>query len=535
MATSVAVARNGRAAPSAAAGDAARPERRDVIEYGWRRSVITIAIVTATLLEIVDVTIVNVALPNIQGNFGANIEQSAWIGTGYIIANVVVIPITPWLQRRFGRRQYYAASIGLFLIASMMCGLSGTLGELIFWRVIQGLGGGGLISTSQAILRETYPSNEQGKAAGLFAMGVIVGPTIGPTLGGFITDQFSWRWAFFINVPIGLLAMFIILTMLRNPEKPQKLSIDGVGLALLAIGIGSLQYVLDQGQQKDWFDDGSIVFCTTTAVLGLISFVMWELREKRPIVDLSVLRYRSVAAGSILGVVLGISLYGSVLIIPQYVQSSLGFTATLSGELLIFRAAAVMLFTPLSAILLQRNLVDTRWQVALGFVLLGISNFMLAGVTTTTADFWTFLWPLALSGVGLAQIFVPLTVTVVGGVQPRDIPGAAAFFNLARQMGGSIAIAVLVTILARSNAIHHTELASRINLGSPAVQQYVQRSGGDVTQRVATNLGQLVTQQAAVLSFADTARFVAICSLLLAPMALILKRPKAAGVLPAGE
>ena len=528
MALQVAASRNG-----AAAGFAARPQARDVVEYGWRRSVITLGIVIATLLEIIDVTIVNVALPNIEGNFGASVEQAAWIGTGYIIANVVVIPITPWLQKRFGRRQYYAASIALFVVASIMCGLSTSLADLVVWRIIQGVGGGGLVSTSQAILRETYPRSEGGKAAGIFAMGVIVGPTIGPTLGGWITDQFSWRYAFFVNVPLGVIAFLIVAFLLRNPEKPQKLSLDYVGLGVLAVGIGCLQYVLDQGQQKDWFDDTSIVVCSFVAVVGLISFVAYEWRQKKPIVELHVLRYPSVAAGSMLGMVLGISLYGSVLILPQYVQSSLGFTATLSGELLVFRALAVMIFTPISAILLSRGLVDTRWQVAIGFTLLGISNFMLAGATTTNSGFWTFFWPLAVSGVGLAQIFVPLTVTVVGGVEPRDIPAAAAFFNLARQMGGSVAIAVLVTILSRSNAIHHTELASQINLHSPAVSIYAERGGGAGSAKVGQQLNQLVTQQAAVLAYADTARIVALSSLLLAPLAFILKRPKSAAMIAA--
>jgi DHA2 family multidrug resistance protein len=523
MASAVAASRNGTRF-SAAASDYAP---RSVIEYGWRRTAITLAIVTATLLEIVDVTIVNVALPNIQGNFGASIDQAAWIGTGYIIANVIVIPLTPWLQRRFGRRQYYAASILIFTAASIACGLSGSLEQLVFWRIVQGLGGGGLISTSQAILRETYPSSEQVKAAAVFSMGVIVGPTIGPTLGGIITDQLSWRWAFFINVVPGLIAAAIVLLMLKNPERPRKLQIDYVGLGLLAVGIGSLQYVLDQGQQKDWFDDSSIVTCAWLAGIGLISFVVWELTQRQPVVNLGVLRYRSVAAGSILGMVLGVSLYGSVLILPQYVQGSLGFTATLSGELLVFRAGAILLFTPLAAILASRGTIDPRFQVAAGFVLIGISNFMLAGVTTTGSDFWTFFWSLALSGIGLAQIFVPLTITVLGGVEQRDIPGAAAFFNLSRQIGGSIAIAALVTVLARENAIHHTELGSLIALSRTPVAAYVQQNGGASSHTLA-NLNLLVTQQAAVLAYADTARVVGLISLCLAPIALILRRPKQA-------
>ena len=519
MAVAVTASRNGAVARAGAArGDAG------VIEYGARRALITAAIITATLLEIVDVTIVNVALPNIQGNFGASVDQAAWIGTGYIIANVIVIPITPWLSMRFGRRQYYAASIALFTVASLMCGLSGSLNQLIFWRVVQGLGGGGLISTSQAILRETYPNSEQGKAAGIFAMGVIVGPTIGPTLGGLITDNFTWRWAFFINIPLGIMAMLLVMSFLRNPHKPQRLPLDYVGLGFLAVGIGSLQYVLDQGQQKDWFDDASIVGFSVLAVTGLIAFVVWELSRKRPIVDLHVLRYRSVAAGSILGMALGVSLYGSVLILPQFVQNSLGFTATLSGELLVMRAGAVMLLTPLAAALSTRGKIDPRLFIACGFILLGISNLMLANITTTDTGFWSFFWTLAISGFGLAQIFVPLTLSVLGNVAPKDIPAASAFFNLSRQIGGSIAIAVLITILVRSNATHHAELASAITLRSPAVFSYVQKHGGEVAS--AAGLNALVDQQAIVLAYADTARVTAAITFMLVPCVLLMRRPK---------
>jgi DHA2 family multidrug resistance protein len=504
---------------------------QSVVEYGWRRTLIVVAIVTATLLEIVDVTIVNVALPNIEGNFGANIDQAAWIGTGYIIANVIVIPITPWLQMRFGRKQYYAASIALFTVASMMCGLSSSLEELIFWRVVQGLGGGGLISTSQAILRETFPADKQGMAAGVFSMGVIVGPTIGPTLGGVITDQLSWRWAFFINLPTGLLALILVVALLRNPSRPLKMPLDYLGLGLLAIGIGSLQYVLDQGQQKDWFDDLSVIVCAWLAGLGLVAFLVREMRTRKPVVDLRVLRFRSVAAGSILGMLLGISLYGTVLILPQYVQGSLGFTATLSGELLIFRAGAIMLLTPLVAGLAARNKVDTRFFIACGFVLVGISNLMLAAVTTTEATFWTFFWPLAISGLGLAQLFVPLTLTVLGGIEQRDIPAAAAFFNLARQIGGSIAIAVLVTVLARGNAIHHNDLGAAVRLSRAPVAEYLNVHGGQSRQSSAIALNRIVSQQAAVLSYADTARLVGGVSIFLAPLAFILRRPRSRAVL----
>jgi len=303
-----------------------------VVEHGLRRVIISIAVITATLLEIIDVTIVNVSLPNIQGNFGIGVDLGAWIVTAYLIANVVVIPLNPWFAARFGRRQYFFGSIVIFTIASLMCGLSNSFGQLVFWRLIQGLGGGGLISTSQAILRDTYGIKEQGKAQGVFAMGVIVGPALGPVIGGWITDNWNWHWIFFINIPVGIIAATLIWNFLRNPAEPRYSKLDWVGLILLCVGLGSMQFVLENGQQYDWYDDARIRWFTFFSITGLAAFVWWTLRSKIPVVDLRVLRLRQVAAGSVLGAVLGVSLYGSIIILPQYLINSLGFTATLSAR-----------------------------------------------------------------------------------------------------------------------------------------------------------------------------------------------------------
>jgi len=500
-----------------------------VAEFGWRRAVVTLAVITATLLEIIDTTIVNVALPNIQGNFGVSVDQGAWVVTGYIIANVVVIPITPWLSERFGRRAYYLASILLFTFASVMCGLSGSFGELVFWRLIQGVGGGGLISTSQAILRDTYPRSEQGKAQGIFSLGVIVGPALGPVLGGMITDNLTWRWAFFINIPVGILAAIAVYLVLRNPMKPQKdKHLDWIGLGLLAMGLGSMQYVLDQGQQFDWLSDPNIRLFAIFAAAGILGFIVWTLRSKIPVVDLHVLRYREVAAGSLLGAALGVSLYGSVLILPQYVQNSLGFTATLSGETILVRALAIGILTPAAAILAMRGRVDARWQIFTGFVLLGLSNWMLAQVTTSDSSFWTFGAALIVSGIGLSQIFVPLSIAVLGSVPPKDVPAASAFFNLARQVGGSIATAVLVTVLVRGVTHHQAALGSDVTLHAQAVHQYLAAHGGEHARSALSNLANLVTQQAYVLSYADTSRLTALITLVLAPLVILMRRPRAA-------
>ncbi|HEY1681161.1 MAG TPA: DHA2 family efflux MFS transporter permease subunit [Candidatus Tumulicola sp.] len=504
-----------------------------VVEHGLRRAIVSVAVIAATLLEIIDTTIVNVALPNIQGNFGIAIDLSAWIVTGYIIANVVVIPITPWLALRFGRRQYFFWSIILFTFASLMCGFSHSFGQLVFWRIIQGLGGGGLIATSQAILRDTYTLREQGTAQGIFAMGVIVGPALGPVMGGWITDNFSWHWIFFINLPVGIVAATLIWNYLRNPVEPSYKKLDWVGLLLLAIGLGSMQYVLEQGQQYDWFDDGNIRLGTVTSIVGLAAFVWWTLRSKIPVVDLQVLRLRQVAAGSILGAVLGVSLYGSILVLPQYLQNSLGFTATLSGLTILVRAGAVMLFTPLTAALAGRGIVDVRISTAIGFVLLAVSNWMLAGVTTPESQFPTFIASLIISGIGLSQIFVPLSIAVLGGVPDKEVPATSAFFNLSRQIGGSVATAILVTILVRGFTVHQSELAGTQTLQHAPTAQYLQRHGQQVSKPALVALGGIVSSQAAVQSYADTSRWVAILTISLAPLVLLLNKPRLGG--PVGE
>lgn len=500
---------------------------RNVVEYGFRRTIVTFAVILATLLEIVDTTIVNVALPTIQGNVGANIEEGSLIVTGYIVANVVVIPMTPWLSERFGRRAYFFASILIFTLASMMCGLSHSLWQLVFWRIVQGAGGGGLISTSQAILRDSYPPEKQGLGSGIFALGAIVGPTIGPTLGGIITDNYSWRWVFFINIPLGIIAMILVSMFLRNPVDPHPKRVDGLGVALLAVGLGALQYVLDQGQQKDWFDDPLILGLALIAGACIFGFLAWELFfAKRPIVDLTVLRYRSVAAGSSLGLVLGVTLTASLVTLPQFAQGILGFTATLSGEMIFMRAAAVMLCTPLSVGLATNPNVDIRLLIAFGFFCTGVANIVQSQVTTSTATFMSFAPSMVIGGVGLAFTFVPLSLAVFSGVTQRDIPGASAFFNLARQLGGSVGTAVLVTIISRSIAINHTYLAQDIRLGREPIALYAHTHSKRDT---VTTLNQSVSIQATTLAYANASQLTGYTTLLVLPLVLLLKKRERQG------
>jgi DHA2 family multidrug resistance protein len=357
-------------------------------------------------------------------------------------------------------------------------------------------------------------------------MGVIVGPALGPVLGGWITDNFNWHWIFYINLPVGIVAGALIWFFLRNPSEPQNKRLDWIGLGLLAVGLGSMQYVLDQGQQYDWFDDANIRLFSVLAVAGLGAFVWWTLRSAIPVVDLRVLRLRQVAAGSVLGAVLGVSLYGSILVLPQYLQNSLGFTATLSGMTILVRAAAIMLFTPITAALAGRGTIDVRVSTALGFVLLAVSNWVLAGITTPQSDFGTFIFALILSGIGLSQIFVPLSIAVLGGVPDKEVPSTSAFFNLSRQVGGSIAAAVLVTLLVRATTAHQTELAGSQTLAHAPTATYLAQRGGENSVPALANLGSIVAGQAAVQAYADTSRWVAVITIALAPLVLLLNKPR---------
>jgi DHA2 family multidrug resistance protein len=480
-----------------------------------------VAVILAMILEILDITIVNVALPQIQGNLGVQIDEATYVVTAYIVANVVVVPLTPWLQARFGTRNYYVASILIFTSASAMCGLSGSFATLVLWRIIQGLGGGGLISSSQTILRSLFPPERQGTAQAFFAAGTIVGPTAGPILGGWITENASWQWCFLVNVPIGLLAAGLCATLLRN-ERPGKAGpLDTVGVALLVIGLGSLQYVLDQGERKDWFDDTTIRVLTCTAVIGLGAFVACMLHRTDPIVDLRVLRFRAVSTGSAIAAVLGLALFGSVLIIPQYTQTLLGFTPLGSGEILSTRAIAMALSLPIGVVLARK--VDPRWQISAGIVLLGVSGLMLANVTTSDTPAEAMYPALALSGVALAQIFIPLQLSIFAGLGPQDVPKAAAFFNLARQLGGGVATALLVTLLDHGTAGYRNILAGDATLASPQVAMLERRQGAAGTVRL---LSSLVDREAQALGYENVTRISGLITLLMAPLPLLLGRRK---------
>lgn len=491
----------------------------ELVEYGTRRWLIVVGVMSATLLQVLDATIVNVALPTIQGNMGANFDEGAWIVTGYIIAAVIVIPLTPWLQQLFGRRQYYVAAIVGFTITSALCGLSTSLGELVFFRVLQGLCGGGLIATGQAIMRDTFPARQLGLSQALTSIGAVIGPSIGPTLGGVLTDQLSWNWIFFINIVPGIISALLCASLLRNPRRSGRPSIDGIGLALMAMGLGCLQYVLDEGERYDWLNDQNILTTAIVSVCSLTAFVWWELRMVRnPIVDLRILIHnRKVAAGCLLAMTLALGLFGGVILAPQFQQNLLNFTATLSGLSILLRALGIMVMTPVTLILLSRFHVKPPILLGIGFIIVAIANINNGQVLTSNSDFDTFIFPLVFGGIGFGMLFVPLSVAVLSSVHGIETQKATSLLSLCQQLGGSISTAVLVTLLDRRGELHLNQLAGRINLNSPAVRIALDHKAS------AIQLSGLVNQQASVMAFADAFYVLGAITLLLTPLVLLLR------------
>ncbi len=508
--------------------DGVAPKRRDVTETGLRRILIVAGVMAAALMQTLDSTITNVALPNIQGNLGASQDEGTWIVTSYTIAAIIVIPLTPWLQNRFGRRNYFLASIIGFTIASIFCGASTQLVQLIIWRVVQGAFGGGLLATAQAILRDTFPPKQLGASQGIFAVGAIMGPALGPPLGGLLVDNASWNWVFDINIAPGLFASIVLFLLLKDPDRPVAGKIDVVGLILLAAGLGGLQYVLTEGEQNYWFADPTISIMSAVTVFSLIAFVLWEIYgTDAPVVDLRILRNRSVSAGSILALALGAAIFGSTYTLPQFTQGPLGFTPTLSGLLFILRALPILFLTPILVRLTGK--VDPRVFLGLGFVLIGIGNAMQALITTSDASFWNFAVPLVLSGLGSAMLFIPLSIAVLGATTPAEGPKAGAFVNLSTQLGGSLAVAALSIYLDRRQSFHAEILGGNATLGNPNVQQFL-------TTHSVGALSSLVNGQALIMAYADATLAISIVCVVCAPLIFIMRKPgKPAGPVEIGH
>jgi MFS transporter, DHA2 family, multidrug resistance protein len=442
-------------APAAAAPEVAPAEDRYKHKY-----LIAIAVTLAAVLELIDTSIVNVAIPHMMGNLGATIDEISWVSTGYIIANVIVIPMSGWLSAYFGRRRYLTGSIMLFVVASFMCGAATSLGGLVLWRVIQGLGGGALLSTAQSTLFESFPPEEAGIGQAMFGVGVMVGPTIGPTLGGWITDNYNWPWIFYINVPLGILAAIMVMAYVRNAAHQERANrIDVAGIILLALTVGSLQWMLERGERYDWFESR---FVTTLGVVAFVSGIglIWrELTAEEPIIDFSVLKSRQLATGVMFAAVLGLALYGGVFVLPIFLQSLHGFTAWQTGKVILPGALA----SAFTMAIVGRNAqkLDARYTIVAGSGLFMLSMWQMSQITLDSGTGDLF-WPLVFRGIGLGLIFVPLTSASMAELSVRQLAQGTGMYNLTRQLGGSLGIALMATLLSRFTATRHAVLTEHV-------------------------------------------------------------------------
>lgn len=510
-------------------------KQESLVEYGSRRVIITITAIVCALLEIVDTTIVNVAIKDMQGNLGATTTEIGWVITAYAIGNVIIIPMTSWLAQQFGRRNYFAASIVLFTICSFLCGNANGINELILFRFLQGVGGGALLVTSQTIITESYPPEKRGMAQALYGMGVIVGPTLGPPLGGYIIDHFSWPYIFYINIPLGVIAVLLALQFVRSPKYSVKSAVgdvDWLGIGLLAVFVGSLQFVLEKGHDEDWFSSSLIIFFTATAILGGFFFIWRELTYRNPVVNLRVLKNGNLRVGTILSFIMGFGLYGSTFIIPLYTQASLGWTATQAGLLLIPATLTTAFLMPFIGRLLQAG-VKQQIMASAGMFIFFI--FCMWGYKILTPDTGkqAFFWMLIMRGIAMALLFIPVTTLSLSTLKGREIGEGAAFTGMMRQLGGSFGIALITTFMAQQMIVHRADLVTKLDATNYTVQsravgmQQSMIAKGDAPNIALQKAYQLieygVMKQAAVLSYMDVFFWIGVMFLICVPFVLMVK------------
>ncbi|HVW21405.1 MAG TPA: DHA2 family efflux MFS transporter permease subunit [Opitutaceae bacterium] len=504
-------------------------------EVGFRKFIITITVITAAVIELIDTSIVNVALTDMSGNLGATLEDVAWVVTSYAIANVIIIPMTSFLAARFGRRSYYIGSILLFTFASVACGQAHNIWVLVAFRFLQGIGGGALLSTSQAILFETFSLEQRGFAAALFGVGVFIGPTIGPTLGGWIIDNYSWPWIFYINLPIGLAAAALSWAFVKEPASARRADrIDWAGIGLLIAGLGSLQVVLERGERDDWFSARYIVVLTAVAVLSLLAFVVWELLAEHPVVDLKVLRSRTLASAAALTFVLGFALFATVFIVPIFVQRLLGFTAMQTGMLFLPGAGVAILVLPWIGKMLVKG-VPPHILIVIGFCIVAIFAYQL-GNLDLEAGSADFFWPIILRAVGLSFMAIPLTQLAVSGLPHRDIPQGVALNNMMRQVGGSFGIAFINTFLDHRAAVHRLTLVADAGAGHWATAARLHQlaagmlahgtSAWEAPRRALAALEFQIERQSNLLSYLDAYHLVAAICVACLPLIFVAGRPR---------
>lgn len=513
-----------------------------LIEHGPRLAIITITAVFCALLEIIDTTIVNVALNNMRGSLGATLNEISWVITAYSLANVIVIPLTSWLSQQFGRRNYFAASIVIFTVCSFLCGNATSITELIIFRFLQGMGGGALLVTSQTIITESWPPEKRAMAQAIYVLGIIVGPTLGPPLGGYIVDNYSWPFIFYINIPVGILAAILTIQFVRSPKYGTKRSaseVDWLGIILLTVGISSLQYVLEKGQEDDWFNSKLIITLCVTAVLGLYLFVWRQLEAKYPVVNLRVLKNGNLRMGVMLSFVMGFGTFGSTFVIPQFTQSILGWSAQQAGVLQLPSTLFVAVMMPVVAILIQRG-VQQKYLIAAGMFIFYIFCMLCYKIIVPDTSSDDFFWPLMVRGLGLGLLSVPVSTMSLSTLKGQEIGQGAAFTSMMRQLGGSFGVALISTMLTRETSIHRTSLVSHMNVNDMNVQDRVSQLASGMQHRgfdfsTARNmaygmLDAIVTKQATLLSYMDIFMFVGIVFIIFVPLVMFFVKKSNAKV-----
>ncbi len=499
--------------------------------------IIAFAVVLASLLQVIDNSIVNVALPDMMGNLGASLDEIAWVSTGYILASVIVMPLTSWLGGMFGRKRYFVGSIILFTASSFFCGAAHSLGLLIFWRVVQGIGGGALLTVSQAVLLETFPPEEAGMAMAFFGLGVMVGPTIGPTLGGWITDNYSWPWIFYINVPLGFFAAFMIATYVHDSANQKRSpSVDYMGISLLIISVASMQYLVEYGQRDDWWNSKLMIGLAVSSVLGGAALVWRELTYNHPVIDFRVLRHRQMWVGTVLGIVMGVGLYASVFTLPVFLQSNLRMTAQQTGIVLLPGALA----TAVSMWVVGRltSKFDARLLIASGAATFAFSMWQLSTITSDSGA-GDFLIPLILRGLGLGFMFVPLTTVTLAELDRAELPQGTALYNFFRQLGGSLGIAGVATIVSHDTIQAHAVLTEHVTTTDPAslarvgmlTRGFMGRGAdvGTAASRAYAVLDRQMFGQASVIAYGHTYIIAAGLVLALIPLLALVRKSKTAG------
>ncbi len=513
-------------------------QQESLVEYGSRRVIITITAILCALLEIVDSTIVNVALNDMKGNLGATLSEVSWVVTAYAIGNVIVVPMTSWLSAQFGRRNYFAASVIIFTICSFLCGNASGIWELVFFRFMQGLGGGALLVTSQTIITESYPPEKRGMAQAIYGLGVIIGPTLGPPLGGYIVTNFSWPYIFYINIPIGALAAMMIFEFVRSPKYANKKSakeIDYLGIILLAVFVGSLQYILERGQEDDWFASNTILGCTIAAVLGFFLFIWRELTYSNPIVALRVLKNGNLRIGTILSFILGFGLYSSTFVVPLYTQSLLGWTAQQSGMLMIPAAITTAVMMPLIGQALQRG-VPQQLLVSAGFLIFAIYSIWGFKILTPDTGKSDFFWMLIVRGVGMGMLFIPITTLSLSSLKGQEIGQGASFTGMMRQLGGSFGIALVTTYLSHQVQSHRADLLTNYNTNDPAFINRINAMQASFMSKGMTPnralgaayqaLDGAVMRQSSVLSYMDVFLAIGLLFIVCIPFVLLVRQKK---------